>query len=272
MQTAIITGASRGLGAEIACALASRGYRLAIAARDRAALDLVRAELGDVDVLVCPGDLRLEEVRSALVAACLDRWGYIGVLVNNAAVAHVAGIDRIDRIELAAMVDTNLGVPLELIRAVTPSMVANGSGRILNIASTFGLAGAPYLATYSATKAGMRALGWSLNLELGSSGVRVTTAIPGPIAGDTMLDRIDQEAGGLPWMPATHASKAARRAVKAMERGRAEVVITPGGRVATRSRRMGETATRILGITSALEQLADKRTNQAPPEHQGATR
>jgi hypothetical protein len=93
----------------------------------------------------------------------------------------------------------------------------------------------------------------------------VTTAFPGPLRGDTMLERIEADAGSdLPWMPRIGTSDAARRAVRAMERGRAEVVIARGGRLGVASRAASETATRLLGINRAMAAIAQQRYPAQP--------
>ncbi|WP_460711117.1 SDR family NAD(P)-dependent oxidoreductase [Nocardioides dilutus] len=268
-----MTGASRGLGAAIATTLVSRGYRVALGGRDRAALFEVAARLGKGSTSVHPGDVTVAADRGRLVDDALDRWGKIDVLVNNAAVATVGSVAESSPDELESVIATNLTAPLLLTRTVLPEMVARGFGGIVNISSTFGLAGSPYLAGYGATKAALRSVGWSLSLELRGSGVHVTTAIPGPLRGDTMLDRLDASmVGELPWMPSVTATRAARRIVRAMERRRSEVVIAPGGRAGTASRRLSETAVRLLGVTRSLKAHAHARPHvlTAPPrgDHQ----
>jgi 3-hydroxybutyrate dehydrogenase len=264
---AIVTGASRGLGHAIAAEMGRRGYRLLLTARNAQELDgSVRALASGSQTVVLAGDVSDERHRGALVDAALDHWGRIDVLVNNAAAVHVAPFERADVDETVEILRVNLEAPALLSRAVLPVMLAQRSGRILNISSTFGLAGAPYLAAYSASKAGLGALGRSLRIELRRSGCSVTTAYPGPLRGETMLERIEANAGSdLPWMPRIGTTAAARRALRAMERGRAEVVIARGGRLGVASRAVSETATRLLGINRALATIAEQRY-PAPPD------
>ena len=163
------------------------------------------------------------------------------------------------------MFDVNLTAPAQLTRMVLPTMLEEGAGRPLNISSTFALAGAPYTAADSAAKAGLGELTRSLAIELRGSGVTATVVYSGPIHGDSMLSRLQDESGvDLPWMPGYMPEKIARRAIRAMERGKPEVVIAPGGRPGTISKSLSEWITRRLGIVAGMKAIADTHSISAP--------
>lgn len=183
-RTALVTGGSRGIGRATALALDAAGARVAIAARDGAALGKVAAQLTN-DPVILPTDLESPEAPAALAAAALAELGHVDVLVNNAAVA--ARLDTVDTD--AALIDRMLAVnvraPLLLIAALVPSMIDHGGASIVNLSSVSGIVGTPRRAAYAATKGAIDAATRSLAIELGRYGVRVNTVAPGVV--DTAL-------------------------------------------------------------------------------------
>ncbi len=183
-RTALVTGASRGIGAATARALDRAGARVALSGRDREALDKVAADL-DRDPVVMVADLADATAPITLAAAALAALGNVDVLVNNAATAA-----RLPTVELdAELIDTmyavNVRAPLLLIAALLPSMIERQRGSIVNLSSVSGVVGTPKRAAYAATKGAIDAATRSLAMELGPQGIRVNSVAPGVV--DTAL-------------------------------------------------------------------------------------
>jgi NAD(P)-dependent dehydrogenase (short-subunit alcohol dehydrogenase family) len=183
-RTALVTGASRGIGAATAKALDQAGARVALVARGRDDLSVVAESLTN-DPLVVPADLSRSDAPASVVRQATDAFGTIDVLVNNAAVAARlatvdTGADVIDE-----MLAVNVRAPLLLIAALVPSMIRRGTGSIINLSSVSGLVGTPRRAAYAASKGAIDAATRSLAIELGPSGIRVNSVAPGVV--DTAL-------------------------------------------------------------------------------------
>ena len=182
-RAAIVTGASRGIGAACARALDAAGARVALVARDAAALAAVAAGLAH-DPVVLPVDLTATEAPAEVARAAVDALGRVDVLVNNAAVAA-----RLDSLELdGATVDRlyhlNVRQLLLLTTALLPELIASGHGAVVNVSSISGLVGTPRRAAYAATKGAVDALTRSLAMEFGPRGVRVNAVAPGCVVTD----------------------------------------------------------------------------------------
>ncbi len=177
---ALVTGASSGIGAEFARALARDGLSLVLAARRADALEALARELGEgrrieTRCVVC--DLASEAGTRALVEAVAGLE--IGVLVNNAGVGYVGRFHEQDAQRLAAMVQLNCATPVALTAALLPKMVARGRGAVIFTGSVSGSQPLPLHALYSATKAFDNFLGEALWGELQGSGVDVLALLPG---------------------------------------------------------------------------------------------
>ena len=179
-RTAIVTGASRGIGAAIALALDRVGARVALVARDRAALEAVAAQLHN-GPLVLVADLADPDVPARLVADARDQLGAIDVLVNNAALAARAPTEELDAALVDRLYAVNVRAPLLLIAALVPGMVERGRGAIINISSGSAVVGTPRRAAYAATKGAIDAATRSLAIELGPHGIRVNSVAPGVV-------------------------------------------------------------------------------------------
>jgi NAD(P)-dependent dehydrogenase (short-subunit alcohol dehydrogenase family) len=183
-RTALVTGASRGIGAATALALDRAGARVALAARGVAELEAV-AQRMDNDPVVLAADLADPSEPARLAARALDALGPVDVLVNNAAAAA-----RLQTVDLdAELIDRLLGVnvraPLLLVAALVPAMIERGGGSIVNLSSVSGLVGTPNRAAYAASKGAIDAATRSLAMELGRHGIRVNSVAPGVV--DTAL-------------------------------------------------------------------------------------
>jgi NAD(P)-dependent dehydrogenase (short-subunit alcohol dehydrogenase family) len=179
-RTAIVTGASRGIGEAIACALDGAGARVALVARDRAALEAVAGRLAN-NPLVMAADLADPAVPASLVADAREALGGIDVLVNNAALAARAPTEELDAALVDRLYAVNVRAPLLLIAALVPSMVQRGSGAIISISSGSAVVGTPRRAAYAATKGAIDAATRSLAIELGPHGIRVNSVAPGVV-------------------------------------------------------------------------------------------
>ncbi|MDD5557758.1 MAG: 3-oxoacyl-ACP reductase FabG [bacterium] len=181
-RTALVTGASRGLGAAVARALAAAGARVAVnyrARRDSAerVADDIRRTGGEA---VCLGaDVAGAGEAEAMVAEVVSRWGRLDILVNNAGIFREALLARLSEEDWDAVIAVNLTGAFNCARAAARSMVPRRSGHIINISSILGVRGARGGAAYAAAKAGLIGLTKSLARELGPSGIMVNAVIPG---------------------------------------------------------------------------------------------
>jgi NAD(P)-dependent dehydrogenase (short-subunit alcohol dehydrogenase family) len=183
-RTALVTGASRGIGAATARALDRAGARVALVARDSEAL-LVVAGQCEHETVIVTGDLAELDGPAAIAAQVLGELGAVDVLVNNAAAAaRLATVDT-DAALIDRMLAVNVRAPLLLIAALVPSMIERGGGSIVNLSSVSGVVGTPRRAAYAASKGALDAATRSLAIELGPSGIRVNSVAPGVV--DTAL-------------------------------------------------------------------------------------
>lgn len=183
-RTALVTGASRGIGAATARALDAAGARVVLSARGREELDRVAVELTH-QPLVLECDLARVDAPARLARQALDELGHVDILVNNAAAAaRVATVD-LDAPLIDELLAVNVRAPLLLIAALVPSMIEHGGATIINLSSISGLVGTPRRAAYAASKGALDAATRSLAIELGPSGIRVNSVAPGVV--DTAL-------------------------------------------------------------------------------------
>ena len=184
-RVALITGAARGLGRAAAERLLARGASVAVNVRDPKRADALDRELGDRAFAVA-GDVTDADAPERMVAAVLERFGRLDVLVNNAAYAHSTRFHDLTAEEWRRAIEVNLTAPFLLTHAAVPAMKARKYGRIVNISSLAGktvstLGGAHY----TASKAGLQGLTRAAAKELGPFGITVNAICPGMI--DTEL-------------------------------------------------------------------------------------
>src|SRR5687768_13948800 len=160
----ILTGASRGIGAELADGLARKGVNLALAARSKDDLEEVaeRIRRYGVEVITVPTDISSRSEREALVTRTRDELGPIDLLVNNAGLEIAGYSHQLDPDDIDKVVEVNLTSLIQLSRMVLPEMMANKHGHICNIASVAGKVARPYAVVYAATKHGVVGFSWSL--------------------------------------------------------------------------------------------------------------
>jgi len=191
-RTAVVTGASKGIGLAIARALASDGFRVAMLARSADTLVARAREIGDrAMAIVCDvaGDRALDEA----IARVTDLFGGPpGVLVNNAGFFSLATADATSLADFRSSLEVNLVAPFRFVRAFLPAMCERGSGHIVSIGSISDRIAFPENAAYSASKFGARGLHEVLRAELKGTGVRATLISPAAV--DTPLwDPVDPD-------------------------------------------------------------------------------
>ena len=235
--TALITGASRGIGAALAAAFAARGADLVLTARDRDALEQAAAPLRQAGrrVAILTEDLSDPAAPGRLVAELESRGLVVDHLVNNAGISTVGLARDADPDAERAVLQVNAVTPVELGVRLLPGMVARRRGGILNVASTSAFQGMPWVTAYGASKALLLSWSQGVHAELEGSGVRCTVVCPGPV--DTgFFERNGQ--GRPPRITMVTPERVARVALRAYERNRS-LAIT--GHLA----RLGAWATRL---------------------------
>ena len=185
VATILVTGASAGIGLELARLLLTTPHRLVLTAR---ATSLSRfAKEGIVPgerIMLLPLDVTLDEERRAAVLAVERRWGGVDVLVNNAGLSYRAVAEHVTEFERLAQLDANFLGPMELTRLVLPHMREQRYGRIINVSSVGGMTAMPTMSIYSASKFALEGASESLWYEMRPFGVRVSLVRPGFIHSD----------------------------------------------------------------------------------------
>lgn len=226
---ALVTGASSGIGLEIARLLAARDYDLWLTARNADALSRLADELAAahrVATTIIPADLAAPEGVDRLLEAVRQRGAAVDLLVNNAGFGWSGQFAAMPESEIAAMVQVNVVALTRLARAVLPGMLERRSGRILNVASTAGFFAGPNLAVYYATKAYVISLSEAMAEEVSGSGVTVTALCPGPTR-TAFAERAQMEQAGLFKLATVMtAADVARAGVEGALRG--ERLVIPG--------------------------------------------
>ena len=221
----LLTGASSGIGRELAKVLAGRGARLAIVARRRSRLEDLAEEIGGAAVI--EADLSSRGTAAAVAAEALEALGPVDVLVNNAG-GGVGGSQWAvgDGDEARDAFEVNYWSPLALVQALVPGMRERGRGAVVNVTSMAQVNTWPAFGAYGATKAALALATETLRLELSGSPVHVLEAIPGPV--DTAVQAETRLAPGIGRMldrvPLGDAAEMARLIADALERGRPRVI------------------------------------------------
>jgi uncharacterized protein len=220
---ALVTGASSGIGADLARELARDGYDLVLSARTVAPMQALAAELEahGANATVIAADLGQPGAAARLVSEIESRGLTIDVLVNNAGLGAIGRIDQMDPQRIGDMLQVNVVALTELTRLLLPGMVARRHGKVLLVASTASFQPGPRMAVYFATKAYVLSLGEALAYELRGTGVTVTTLCPGATATNFFTVA---GAAEIALHPAMSAAKVARLGYRAMKAGRRVVI------------------------------------------------
>ncbi len=221
----LVTGASSGIGAEIARLLAERGHRLAIVARRRERLDDLAADLTKkhgVEVDVHEHDLGKPTHRKALIKALDESGRPVAGVVNAAGFGTAGDFLTLDEARELEQLEVNVTALLQFTHTFAGPMVDRGEGAILNIASIAAFQPLPGMATYSATKAFVQTFSEAFHAELSGTGVSCTVLCPGPVETE-WAETAGAEAVMIPGSKVSP-EQVAREAVEGMEKGKRSVV------------------------------------------------
>ncbi|ABW25296.1 SDR family NAD(P)-dependent oxidoreductase [Acaryochloris marina] len=222
-KTALITGASRGIGKAIALELAQQGIaRLILIARQQCCLKHLTREIHqlapEVDVVVISLDLTQTGQIKQFIPQALSDFGPIDLLVNNAGVAHQASFLSSTIEEFEAEIRLNLCGTFAITRLIAQHMVKHRAGTIVNVSSLMGKLAAPTYSTYSATKFALLGMTQSLRMELASYNVQVVALLP-TLTETDMVQNTDKFA----WVIASSPSDVAKAFVKGLRSGKKEI-------------------------------------------------
>ncbi|EHM03305.1 3-oxoacyl-[acyl-carrier-protein] reductase [Acetobacteraceae bacterium AT-5844] len=190
-KVALVTGATGGIGAEIARALHKQGAKVALSGTRKEVLEALAAELGE-GVLVAPANLSDPAAPAALVEQVEAAFGKLDILINNAGFTRDGLAMRMSDKDWSDVLEVDLAAPFRLARAAMRGMMKRRAGRIISIASIVGVTGNPGQANYSAAKAGLIGMSKSLAQELASRGITVNVVAPGFIA-TPMTDALNDQ-------------------------------------------------------------------------------
>jgi short-subunit dehydrogenase len=220
-RTALLTGATGGLGRAIAAALAGRGTKLVLSGRKADALESLAAGLPGEEHRVLPADLAEPGAAEKLAADA----GEVDALIANAGLPGAGWLDDFTPEQVTRALRVNLEVPMLMARALYPAMIERGSGHLVFVSSLSGKAASPRTSIYNATKFGLRGFALALRADLGPKGVGVSLVSPGFVREAGMF--ADSGAKPPPGMGTTTPERVAAATVKAIERDKVELAVAP---------------------------------------------
>lgn len=256
----LITGASRGLGTDLARRLHVEGARLILTGRRADALAALADELGAESI---PADL----ADSADLARLIEQAGEIDILIANAGLPASGHLLELDQAQIDTLLDVNLRAPIALTRAFAVGMAARRRGHIVLMSSLSGKAASPVSSLYSATKFGLRGFAHGVRMDLRRSGVGVSVILPGFVRGTGMFaDTGLALPRGIGTSSAAEVSEAVLRAIR---RNRMEVVVAPaavrlGASIATLAPAASAFFQQLAGGVDVAERLAKEQTAKRP--------
>ncbi len=228
-KTALVTGASGGIGESLARQLAANGYALVLVARSRNKLEEIASQLKqqhNTNTVVIETDLSLPNATEQLVQEIKNQNLHINLLVNNAGIGSYGLFHQLDAGEQQRILMLNIVALTMLTRALLPDMVARGAGKIMNVASTAAFMPGPLMAVYYASKAYVLSFSEALSEELIGTGVTVTTLCPGPTTTDFQVRAEMTESKLVRGKNLMTSNEVAMLGVAAMERG--QRIVIPG--------------------------------------------
>jgi short-subunit dehydrogenase len=244
-STALVTGATGGIGDAIARALAARGTRLVISGRREEELSRLAAELG-ATAIAC--DLAASEGVDRLAGAAVDAGAQI--LIANAGVPAAGNLADLSQQEIDRMLQVNLRAPIALARALLPAMLDRGAGHLVFVSSLQGKSAVPLSSVYSATKFGLRGFALALRQDLREEGVGVSVVMPGFIRDAGMFAETGYRLP--PGVGTKSPADVAEAVIGAIEHDRAEVDVAPvalraGAAIASVAPELSARVSRLLG-------------------------
>lgn len=263
--TAVVTGASRGIGVHIARALVKEGANLSLAARSEAELEVVRKEMASLGVkaIATRCDVSNAEDRATLIERTQAELGPIDILINNAGIETMSRFHEADEDDLVRTLDVNLVAAMLLTRAVLPGMLERERGHIVNIASGAGKVGVPYAVAYATSKHGMVGLTNSLRCEYHKNPVGFSVVCPGFVTETGMYARWEQEGAKAPKIVGRSTpEKVAEVVITCIHKNRSEVLVnTPPVRplvvLANIAPRIAPRMMKLFGYTRTFERATE---------------
>jgi short-subunit dehydrogenase len=256
--TALVTGATGGLGQAISAALAERGARVIVTGRREAELQLLADQIGGRAVVA---DLASRHDVDRLIAEAADA----DVLIANAGIPASGALADLSRKEIDRMLEVNLRVPIILAKALSEPMAVRGRGHLVFISSLAGKAASPASSLYSATKFGLRGFALALRQDLGRRGVGVSVVTPGFIRDAGMFH--DSGARLPPGTGTRTPADVAGAVIRAIEEDRAEIDVAPaplriGAAIASLAPGLAARASQRLGSQRVARDIASRQLDK----------
>ncbi|HEX5762366.1 MAG TPA: SDR family NAD(P)-dependent oxidoreductase [Solirubrobacterales bacterium] len=252
-RTALVTGATGGLGRAIAIAVAERGASVALSARKREALEALASELPGDGHRVLPADLADPGAAEQLAGEAQD----VDILVANAGLPAAGWLHDFTSEQVTRALRVNLEAPMLMARAIYPGMIERGSGQLVFVSSLSGKAPSPRTSIYNATKFGLRGFALGLRADLAPKGVGVSLVSPGFIRDAGMF--ADAGAKSPPGFGTGTPEQVGAAVVKAIERDKVEIAVAP-----IRQRALAHIGLTSPGIAVAIQSgSAGQKAGQA---------
>lgn len=235
-KTALITGVASGIGRALALRMAGEGVRLYLVDIDEVGLRECIDQCRDrgIEAVGHCADLSLSCEVSGVVANALDRWGGVDILINNAGISYYGRTHKMADEHWDRLLAINLHAPIQLTRALLPSMLARPEAHVVNVCSVFGLVAVPKVNAYCVSKFALVGFSEALRAEYGRDGLGVTAMCPGFV--DTKLftsaplaDGVDAPKEPPQWLRTT-SERVAQATIRAIRRNRRVVVVEPFAR------------------------------------------
>jgi short-subunit dehydrogenase len=263
--TAIVTGASRGIGVFIARALAKEGVNLSLAARSEAELEAVRTEMAALGVkaIATKCDVTDADDRARLLERTESELGPVDILVNNAGIDPATRFENVDPDDLVHTIDVNLIAAMLLTRSVVPGMLERQRGHVVNIASGAGKVGVAYAVAYATSKHGLVGFTNSLRCEYDKSPVGFSVVCPALVSETGMYARWENVGVKAPKIVGRASpGKVADVVVSCIRKNRGEVLVnTPPVRplvvLANIAPQLMPRVMKVLGYTRTFERASD---------------